>query len=103
MAGVPVMYWGDIDTHGFSILALARKVLGNVTSILMDEATLHAHLDRCVPEPSRTPNADRSALTAAECAVYAGLLEDTWGKSLRLEQERIGWPYVLDQLGQTLT
>lgn len=103
MAGVPVMYWGDIDTHGFSILALARKVLGNVTSILMDEATLQAHLDRCVRDTSRTPNADRSALTPAECAVYAGLLDDTWGTSLRLEQERIGWPYVLDRLGHALT
>ncbi len=102
MTDVPVVYWGDIDTHGFSILVQARKALGNVTSVLMDEATLREHLDRCVPEPAQTRNADVSMLTAAETAVYSGLLAGTWGQSLRLEQERVEWQFVVARLSQAL-
>jgi hypothetical protein len=98
MANVEVVYWGDIDTHGFNILSLARKMLGNVNSVLMDEATLKAHRDRCVPEANQMRSADRSMLTAEELAVYTGLLEGKWGMSLRLEQERIEWLYVLTRL-----
>jgi hypothetical protein len=102
MANTPVVYWGDIDTHGFNILSLARKALGDVTSVLMNEATLKAHRDRCVPEPSQMRSTDRSVLTLEESAVYTGLLEGKWGEVLRLEQERIEWPYVITTLEQTL-
>jgi hypothetical protein len=103
MTDAQVVYWGDIDTHGFSILAQARKTLGNVTSVLMDEATLRDHADRCVLEPTQTRNAEVSMLTDAEAAVYRGLLEGTWGQSLRLEQERIEWPYGASRLSRALT
>jgi hypothetical protein len=102
MAHTQVVYWGDIDTHGFNILSLARKTLGEVTSVLMDEATLKAHRDRCVPEPSQMRSADRSVLTPEELAVYTGLLDGKWGMALRLEQERIEWPYALAGLRPTL-
>jgi hypothetical protein len=99
---IPIVYWGDIDTHGFNILALARRTLGNVSSILMDEATLDAHRERCIPEPCQMCSADTSILTQAESAVYLGLLRNTWGKSLRLEQERLEWPYAVARLSQAL-
>ncbi|MFT3855663.1 MAG: DUF2220 family protein [Ilumatobacteraceae bacterium] len=41
--GVPVHYWGDVDTHGFAILDVLRSKLPHVRSMLMDHATLHAH------------------------------------------------------------
>jgi hypothetical protein len=68
----------------------------------MDEATLKAHRDRCVPEPSQMRSADRSVLTPEELAVYTGLLDGKWGMALRLEQERIEWPYALAGLRPTL-
>lgn len=102
MRGVPVVYWGDIDTYGFSILAQARKTLGNVTSTLMDEATLKAFIDRCILEPVQTCNADRAWLSADEADVYKGLVEGTWGRSLRLEQERIDWTYCRQRLNEAL-
>lgn len=38
-----MVYWGDIDTHGFAILDRARRVLPELRSVLMDEETLLAH------------------------------------------------------------
>src|SRR5699024_11826752 len=41
--GARVIYWGDLDSHGFAILNRLRAHLPDVESALMDEATL---LDR---------------------------------------------------------
>ncbi|WP_431197125.1 Wadjet anti-phage system protein JetD domain-containing protein [[Micrococcus luteus] ATCC 49442] len=38
-----VLYWGDLDTHGFRILDQLRAVHPQVVSVLMDESTLLAH------------------------------------------------------------
>ena len=35
-----VHYWGDIDTHGFAMLARARRALPQTESLLMDRDTL---------------------------------------------------------------
>ncbi|WP_375163923.1 DUF3322 domain-containing protein [Herbaspirillum huttiense] len=103
MEDVPVIYWGDIDTHGFTILSRARKVFGDVTSTLMDEITLKTFMNRSIPEPTQSLNADVSHLSAGEATVYRGLLDGTWGQSLRLEQERIDWAYCEQRLKQILT
>jgi hypothetical protein len=95
MQGVPVVYWGDVDSHGIAILAQARKALGTVYSILMDEETLVGHRDRWVQEPLLNRAADRSALTPAELQVYEGLVSGSWGERVRLEQERIEWPVAV--------
>ncbi len=54
-----VLYWGDLDTHGFRILDQLRAEHPHVVSVLMDEATLLAHRDAWVSEPS--PSRARSA------------------------------------------
>lgn len=102
MRDVPVVYWGDIDTHGFSILARARRVFGNVTSTLMDDSTMKAFLDRFALEPVQSFIADVTNLTSSEAAVYRALLDGAWGRSLRLEQERIDWVYCDLQLRRDL-
>lgn len=38
-----LLYWGDIDTHGFTILDRLRANMPHACSILMDEATLQVH------------------------------------------------------------
>ena len=50
LAGVDVLYWGDIDTHGFAILDRLRAWLPQTRSVLMDRETLLAHRDRWVIE-----------------------------------------------------
>lgn len=91
----PVTYWGDLDTYGFAILARARKALPHAQSLLMDEATLLNHQALWVDEPKQTAAAELSYLTPEEQFVYAGLLAQTWGPRVRLEQERLVWPEVL--------
>lgn len=94
LRGVPVRYWGDLDTHGFAILHQLRAWLPQVESLLMDSETLLAHRDRWVREPTpRAATLDK--LTGDEQSVYGDLLSDRHAGSVRLEQERIDWDWVL--------
>ncbi len=83
-----VVYWGDVDTHGFAILDRLRARLGSVRSILMDRETLLAHPRQWVTEPNPTSRTT-SHLTPEEALLYRDLVEGTYGESVRLEQERI--------------
>lgn len=83
-----LVYWGDIDTHGFAILDRLRRRVPAVTSILMDRTTLFDHLDHVVAEEQPT-NVRLDALTDAEATLYQDLVEDRFGHQVRLEQERI--------------
>ncbi|MHB1710381.1 MAG: Wadjet anti-phage system protein JetD domain-containing protein [Acidimicrobiales bacterium] len=83
-----IVYWGDIDTHGFDILNRLRARFDNVRSILMDQPTLLAHPRQWVTEPSPT-NRPLPNLTGPERALYGDLVEDRFGPSVRLEQERV--------------
>jgi hypothetical protein len=95
-----VVYWGDIDTHGFRILDRLRARFPRARSMLMDRATLFAHETQWVAEPS--PIRDPLArLTADERALYLDLVEDSFGVALRLEQERVGFSAIEKALGLT--
>ena len=83
-----VVYWGDIDTHGFAILDRLRERVPSARSILMDRPTLLAHRDQLTDEPSPT-SAALSHLTVEEAAMHRDLVEDRYGSSVRLEQERV--------------
>ena len=88
LAEVDAVYWGDIDTHGLAILSRLRHRFPHVRSMLMDEATLLAHRDQWVIEPS--PSAvSLEFLDEAEAALYRDLVTGRLGPSIRLEQERI--------------
>lgn len=93
LRGVPLYYWGDIDTHGFRILDLLRSRFPDVRSMLMDRATLLAHEAHWDREPSPV-NVHLPHLTADEAALYGDLVEDVFGPGVRLEQERIGYPWI---------
>lgn len=91
-----VVYWGDIDTHGFAILDRLRARLPHVRSLLMDAPTLLAHRhvwgsevleQRYGGEPQR--------LTDAERDLFYALRDDRHGERLRLEQERIGYDWAV--------
>lgn len=92
-----VLYWGDLDTHGFRILDQLRAVHPHVVSILMDEATLLAHRGAWGGEPAPS-RAALTRLTAEEAALYEALGNNSFGQSVRLEQELILWDWALGRL-----
>jgi len=94
LAHKPMVYWGDIDTHGFVILDQLRGKFPQVRSLLMDEQTLLAHQAFWGVEgkPERRALAH---LTESEQSVYQQLLSNRHGQHVRLEQERIGFDYLL--------
>lgn len=90
---IPVRYWGDIDTHGFAILNRVRQLLPHASSLLMDEETLLAHEERWGRE--ETPStAALPLLSRDEARLYESLVTDRFGRSVRLEQERIDWEWA---------
>ena len=100
LAGIPVIYWGDIDTHGFAILDRLRAWLPAARSILMDRETLLAHRERWVSE-DRPATSSLTRLTTAELDLYTDLVTDRLGRRVRLEQERVDWAAATTALRQT--
>lgn len=96
-------YWGDLDTHGLEILSLARSQLPGIQSVLMDGATLRRYQSRWVSETVINRQASREHLLPSELAVYDALLANDWPGwndegGVRLEQERLDWPHVVEEL-----
>ena len=92
-----VLYWGDLDTHGFAILDQLRAWLPTTRSFLMDRETLLAHRVRWVREGSPT-SARLTRLSSDEAALYGDLVADRLGDAVRLEQERIDWAWARGRL-----
>ena len=102
LRGVPAVYWGDLDTHGFVILDRARTALPQVTSVLMDVDTVTSYLPLAGTEPQQHPRTELPALCASERAVWEGLYAGTWGQRVRIEQERLPWAVAMEKLGAAL-
>ncbi|WP_343576861.1 Wadjet anti-phage system protein JetD domain-containing protein [Mycobacterium sp.] len=97
LAEADVLYWGDIDTHGFAILDRLRARLPRARSVLMDRDTLLAHRDRWVTE-DRPAKSVLTRLTPDEYDLYSELVADGLDERVRLEQERIDWQWVEQRL-----
>ncbi len=93
LAACPIVYWGDLDAHGFQILSQLRAIFPHVISLMMDQATFDAFSlfsVRSTPfRIQRLPN-----LTEAEHHLFLYLALTT----TRLEQEHIRQPYALEQI-----
>ena len=94
-----IHYWGDIDTHGFAILNQLRRFFPHVASLLMDRETLIEHQALWGVEPSPETGA-LTRLTAEEHTLYDQLRRDELGSQIRLEQERIGFEWLVGALGR---
>ena len=92
-----IIYWGDLDTHGFEILSRLRETFLHVESMLMDSATLAENRTLCVPEASPVKEIP-TFLTDSERATFNALLSLD-GTALRLEQERIPFGQIEAYLG----
>lgn len=95
---LPVLYWGDLDADGFAILNRLRHHHDRVVSVLMDRDTLEEHLALAVPgPPSSEVVLDRLDDGEREVVAHLHALGD-----LRLEQERLAWPWVAEHLSSAL-
>jgi len=83
-----VIYWGDIDAHGFEILSDLRGLFPHVRSLMMDRETLEAYAQYKV---KGVQSHERfSYLTEAERLVVQDVVANHW----RLEQEHIPQTYA---------
>lgn len=97
-----VIYWGDIDTHGYAILNRARSLFPHLRSALMDQEAFLSYRDLWGEEDVQCPETSLPLLTEEESAVFNGLKKGLWGPRLRLEQERIPWPDAIGSLEMML-
>ncbi len=97
-----VIYWGDIDTHGFAILDQLRRQVPHARSMLMDLATLQAHQPQWGREP-KPAHTVPTRLTGPEFETLDYLIEHAVeGQPLRLEQERLAFSRVDQRLAEAL-
>ncbi len=94
-------YWGDIDTHGFNILSIARGFLPNLESFLMNEEILVKHKNLWGIEEKQFLGSIKN-LTSSERDLVDKLQNDYFGVGVRLEQERIKFSYIEEYL-ETIT
>jgi hypothetical protein len=97
-----LLYWGDLDTHGFVILSRARGIFSRLKSVLMDEATFLGRRELWVKEKTPSRAAELKCLMSEEEDLYVGLRDNKWGTNLRLEQERLPWKECLQTLEESL-
>lgn len=90
-----LVYWGDIDADGFAILNRLRSNGIEASSVLMNASTLRQYQHLSVPDPGGAVRRDLPHLSTTERETY-DLIAELGG--LRLEQERLPWPEVLEAL-----
>ena len=89
-----LLYWGDLDVHGFHILSRLRRTFPTLASVMMDLPTLSRFESNC-GSGKPAPYEEVSQLTETERAAY----DVARAKGLLLEQERIPHDYCVEQLG----
>lgn len=85
---ITILYWGDIDVHGFEILSRVRKYFNKTKSVLMDMTTFEKFFEGDSGKP--TTDTTMLYLTDTENELYNLLKTNNW----RLEQEKIPFDYV---------
>jgi len=98
--GARHLYWGDLDRAGLTLLSRARTRLPRLVSVLMDPVTLEEHKALAVKDETRADMPDPN-LTDIETTTLAALSTEH-GTYMRLEQERLPSPFVLDQLSRAM-
>lgn len=93
VAASRIIYWGDLDSHGFAILSRIRERLPQVESALMDAATFERFRTLAGPEPSPVRRLIERLTADEETALALVRNGDR-----RLEQERIEWGYAATAL-----
>lgn len=99
LGGKEIIYWGDIDTHGFAILSQLRGYFPNVRSMLMNRKTLLDHkMLWGAEDPAKRYTGDLPQLTSEEYDLFVELKQNKLSTHLRLEQERVRFSAVREAL-----
>ena len=89
-----ILYWGDLDTHGFLILSEIRKHFKQIESFLMDRETFDAFFE---DDKGIETNVENDlCLTQEEKEMFQYLKENSY----RLEQEKIPYRYATTKIPQ---
>ncbi|MCX9083763.1 MAG: DUF2220 family protein [Candidatus Methanoperedens sp.] len=92
---IQIIYWGDIDVHGFQILSQLRLYFPHTQSLLMDFETFNEFKDFTVT--GTETNIDQlTNLTVEENQLFKHLLN--LNKKNRLEQEKINQSFVVRKI-----
>ncbi len=89
-----IYYWGDIDLDGFAILSNLKKYYKHTNSIFMDILTLEDFLHVKVEVKTQNKEKSLSYLNQDEKLVYDRLVNEYYGKNVRIEQEKIPFSYI---------
>lgn len=92
-AGCRLIYWGDIDVHGFHILSRLRRAFPSVVSVMMGEATWE-RFARLRGSAKPAMYEETELLTPGERTVY----ELARAGNLLLEQEKLPHEYGVAEL-----
>lgn len=95
LANLTILYWGDLDVHGFEILSQMRSYFLQTKSILMNETTFDKFFDGDYGTLSNVNS--QLNLSELEMKIYTKIKENNW----RLEQEKIPLEYVLSEFRET--
>lgn len=97
-----LLYWGDLDRAGLTLLSRARARQPRLRSVLMSDAVVRAHLHLAVPERAHRIDPPLPTLTVDEQAALAAITGVFDGQHAQLEQERLPADLVIATLEQTL-
>lgn len=92
-----LLYWGDVDVHGFHILSRLRRAFPGLASVMMDEKTLDT-FSRFIVTANEASYESVSHLTIEEQRAYQRVRT----KKLLLEQEKIPYSYAAQLLSSLL-
>jgi hypothetical protein len=90
-----IIYWGDIDAHGFQILSQIRGYFPKTQSCMMDFSTYNDFQDLAISGVDTTAT-ELSHLTPEEHQLFNYLRQNP-GKN-RLEQEKIPHSYAIKKI-----
>lgn len=91
-----IIYWGDIDTHGYQILSRLRARWPRVESMLMDASALIRWATLATVEPEQARDLSEPAyLNQAESEAFQLLCAGRFSGA-RIEQERLPFHAVVE-------
>lgn len=106
LKGRRIIYWGDLDVDGFSILNQLRAQLPgeDLVSALMDEETIKDFTELAVKDRCNYLAEEREFhyLSPAELQAYQALITDKYGTNLRIEQERLPYSRIKQEIEKRL-
>lgn len=98
LAKTDILYWGDIDAHGFQILSDVRGIFAHTRSVMMDAAMLQAY-QTYVGRGATLPKSTFPNLKPQEFI----LAQDVNTNQIRFEQEHIPHDMAIMMLKTRLT